>query len=45
MVKLSTIVILAGVAMLVFPIPPIASALGGLAVIAVGIALRLLTDA
>ncbi|WP_222919803.1 transporter [Natrinema sp. SYSU A 869] len=42
MVKLSTIVILAGVVMLFFPIPPIASALGGVAVILIGIALRVL---
>ncbi|SEW01832.1 hypothetical protein [Natrinema salifodinae] len=41
MVKFSTLVILAGVVMLVFPIPPVASALGGLVVILVGIALRL----
>ncbi|WP_049905669.1 hypothetical protein [Haloterrigena thermotolerans] len=44
MVKLSTLVVLAGVVLLVFPIPPIASALGGVAVIVVGLALRLLTD-
>ncbi|MFA9501736.1 transporter [Natrinema sp. H-ect1] len=44
MVKLSTLVVLAGVVMLVFPIPPIASALGGVAVIVVGLALRLLMD-
>ncbi|QCC60835.1 transporter [Natrinema thermotolerans] len=44
MVKLSTLVVLAGVVMLVFPIPPIASALGGVAVIVIGLALRLLTD-
>lgn len=44
MVKLSTLVVLAGVVMLVFPIPPIASALGGVAVIVAGLALRLLTD-
>ncbi|MGQ3411969.1 transporter [Natrinema sp. LN54] len=41
MVKLSTIVIVAGIVMLVFPIPPIASALGGVVVILVGIILRL----
>ncbi|QLK25857.1 transporter [Natrinema zhouii] len=44
MVKLSTIVILAGVVMLVFPIPPIASALGGVAVILAGLVLRFLMD-
>ncbi|SER68176.1 transporter [Natrinema salaciae] len=42
--RLSTIVILVGIAMLVVPVPPIASALGGVAVVLVGIALRLLTD-
>lgn len=41
MVKLSTIVIVAGIVMLFFPIPPVASALGGVAVILVGIILRL----
>ncbi|OLZ41655.1 transporter [Natrinema saccharevitans] len=44
MVKLSTLVVLAGAVLLVFPIPPIASAFGGVAVIAIGLALRLLTD-
>ncbi|MDF9745419.1 transporter [Natrinema salsiterrestre] len=44
MVKLSTLVILAGVVMLVFPIPPVATGVGGLAVIVVGVLLRLLTD-
>ncbi|AGB32780.1 hypothetical protein Natpe_2985 [Natrinema pellirubrum DSM 15624] len=44
MVKLSTLVVLAGVVMLVVPIPPIASTLGGVAVIVIGLVLRLLTD-
>ena len=44
MVKLSTMVILVGLVMLVVPVPPIASALGGLGVIVLGIVLRLLTD-
>ncbi|WP_226481354.1 transporter [Natrinema amylolyticum] len=42
MAKLSTIVILAGVLILLFPIPPIASALGGVVIILIGIALRVL---
>ena len=44
MVRLSTIVILVGIVMLVVPVPPIASAIGGLGVIVLGILLRVLTD-
>lgn len=43
MVRVSTVVILLGVALLFVPIPPVATILGAL-VILVGIALRLLTD-
>lgn len=43
MVRVSTIVILAGVGLLFVPIPPIAT-ISGIIVILVGIALRVLTD-
>ena len=43
MVKLSTIVILAGVALLFVPIPPIATILGVLVIVA-GVVLRVLFD-
>ncbi|RQG90122.1 transporter [Natrarchaeobius halalkaliphilus] len=44
MVRLSTVVILAGVVLLFVPIPPIAT-ISGILVILVGIALRLLKSA
>ncbi|WP_137289795.1 transporter [Natronorubrum halophilum] len=43
MVRLSTIVILAGIVLLFVPIPPIAT-ISGAVVILIGLALRLLTD-
>lgn len=43
MVRVSTIVILLGVALLFVPIPPIAT-ISGVLVILVGVALRFLTD-
>ena len=43
MVRLSTIVLLAGVVFLFIPIPPIATAIGIVGILA-GLALRLLTD-
>ncbi|WP_121742468.1 transporter [Natronorubrum halophilum] len=43
MVRLSTIVILAGIVLLFIPIPPIAT-IAGAVVILIGLALRLLTD-
>ena len=43
MVRISTIVILAGVGLLFVPIPPIAT-IAGIIVLLVGIALRVLTD-
>ncbi|ELY43672.1 hypothetical protein [Natronorubrum sulfidifaciens] len=43
MVRVSTIVILAGIGLLLIPIPPVATILGVL-VILLGLVLRLLTD-
>ncbi|QFU83287.1 transporter [Natronorubrum aibiense] len=43
MVRVSTIVILAGIGLLLIPIPPVATILGIL-VILLGIVLRLVTD-
>lgn len=43
MVRLSTIVLLAGVVFLFIPIPPIATAIGIIGIVT-GIALRVLTD-
>lgn len=43
MVRLSSLVMLAGVVLLFVPIPPIATILG-IVVILIGVALRLLTD-
>ncbi|RQG93365.1 transporter [Natrarchaeobius chitinivorans] len=43
MVRASTVVILAGIALLFVPIPPVATILGVLTIVA-GIGLRLLTD-
>ncbi|WP_019991592.1 hypothetical protein [Natronorubrum tibetense] len=43
MVRISTIVIIAGIVLLPVPIPPFAT-IAGLLLIAVGVALRLLTD-
>lgn len=44
MVHRSTWVILLGVVLLFIPIPPVASAIVGLAVIALGVALRFVGD-
>ncbi|MFU8868806.1 transporter [Natronococcus sp.] len=44
MVRVSTIVALLGVALLLVPVPPFITAAVGVAVILVGVALRLLTD-
>lgn len=43
MVRISSLVILAGIVLLFVPIPPIAT-VAGLLVIVTGVALRLLTD-
>lgn len=43
MVRLSSLVMLAGVVLLFVPIPPVATILG-VVVILIGVALRLLTD-
>ncbi|WP_336343411.1 transporter [Halalkalicoccus ordinarius] len=43
MVRLSSLVMLAGVVLLFVPIPPVATILG-IVVILIGVALRLLTD-
>ncbi len=44
MVRISTAAVLAGIALLVLPVPPIASAALGIVVIVVGVALRVFTD-
>ncbi|HET7323971.1 MAG TPA: transporter [Halococcus sp.] len=44
MVKLSTWVILIGVVILFFPIPPVLSAIVGVAIIILGVALRFVGD-
>lgn len=44
MVQKSTVLILAGVVLLFLPVPPIMSAIAGLAVIALGVALRFVGD-
>lgn len=44
MVQKSTLLILAGVVLLFLPVPPVISAIAGLAVIALGVALRFVGD-